>query len=183
MRQYSFLFKDAAGFIEEIRRTGEELSSPRVLFRIYSEGPDTCLLEEAVKTVKENFPEAFYVGAVSVGNIIGGRLREPGVAVTVTIMEAESTSLEVLQIPLADFPGRIVSEICSKDPGIRAVEFLITTAGLSGQPQPVRRPHGQDVHQAAARDLYRRREMRTRRYRRTTRPGGTVLHAAARYLA
>ena len=132
MRQYSFLFKDAAGFIEEIRRTGEELSSPRVLFRIYSEGPDTCLLEEAVKTVKENFPEAFYVGAVSVGNIIGGRLREPGVAVTVTIMEAESTSLEVLQIPLADFPGRIVSEICSKDPGIRAVEFLITTAGLSG---------------------------------------------------
>ena len=132
MRQYRFLFKDTAAFIEETRKTGEDFSSARVLFQIYSEGSDLSLLEEAVSAVKENFPEASYAGATSIGNIISGRLSEPGVSVTATVMEDESTSVEVLQIPLAEFPGRIVSALCSKDPEIKAVQFFLTLAGLTG---------------------------------------------------
>lgn len=132
MRQYRFLFKDTASFAEEARRTGEEFSSERVLFQIFSEGSDLSLLEEAVSAVKENFPEASYAGATSSGNIINGRLSEPGVLVTATVMEAESTSMEILQIPIAEFPGRTVSALCSKDPGIKAVQFFITWAGLAG---------------------------------------------------
>lgn len=132
MKQYCFLYKNAADFIEEIRRTGEDLSSPRVLFRICSDAADKGLLEEATATIRENFPAASYAGASSVGNIVDGRLSEPGVAVSAVIMEAESTSVEVHQIPLKDYPGRIISEICNMDPRIRAVEFYITTSGLSG---------------------------------------------------
>lgn len=132
MRQYCFLYKNAADFIEEIRRTGEDLSSPRVLFRICSDAGDKALLEEAIATLKENFPAASYAGAISVGNIVNGSLAEPGIAVSAIIMESESTSVEVRQIPLREYPGRIISDICNMDTGIKAVEFYIPMAGLSG---------------------------------------------------
>ena len=88
MRVFEYVFKDSAEFRSEVGLLKEWCNQhhvSNVLFHIYSTTNDDPAIGTVIQTISSVIPRALYVGCSTSGNIIGGELSGPGVAVTATV--------------------------------------------------------------------------------------------------
>ena len=138
MRVFEYVFKDSAEFRSEVGLLKEWCNQhhvSNVLFHIYSTSYDDPAIGTVIQTISSVIPRALYVGCSTSGNIIGGELSGPGVAVTATVFEDDDTTVEIHQYSFteeneADMISKIV-DIVNYNDSIKAIEFLVTIEELS----------------------------------------------------
>jgi GGDEF domain-containing protein len=138
MRVFEYVFKDSAVFRSEIELLKEWCNHhnvSNVLMHIYATSYDDPAIGTVIQTISTVIPRALYVGCSTSGNIIGGELSGPGVAVTATVFEDNDTTVEIHQYSFteesqADVIDKVVEKV-NGNPDIKALEFLVTIEDMS----------------------------------------------------
>ncbi len=105
------------------------------LFHIFSVTLDKSAVKNICRIINEEMPEAEYIGCTTNGNIMQGDLSLADISIILTVFEAPSTQLEVLQYPLTkendiDVTNALIREVEAR-PWVKAVELLTTIRGMS----------------------------------------------------
>ena len=133
MKQIQFVYKDAEGFEEELRKLCQWHKSDlysRVYFQIFSGTLDRDMISYLCRKIEETIPAALYAGCSSFGNIVEGNFSAAEIAISCTFFEYPTTQIELLQYTLtaesqAEVARELVREVEAR-PWVKAVELLTT---------------------------------------------------------
>ncbi len=105
------------------------------LFHVFSVTLDKTAVTNICRIIHEEMPEAEYIGCSTNGNILQGELSRADISVILTVFEAPSTQIEVLQYPLTEENDIEVTDALIREvearPWVKAVELLTTIRGMS----------------------------------------------------
>lgn len=138
MQQFQFEYRDEPSLkqeLDKIRRWAKTRNVSKVLFHIYTVSVDEDKINGVCQVIKDEMPEALYVGCSSNGSIIEGKFADAEIIIACTLYEFDTTQIKVLQEHLTaetthDVTSKLLAEIES-NPWVRAVEMLVTIRGMS----------------------------------------------------
>ena len=138
MKQFQFAYDGDASLLRElegIRQWQKDNASHTVLFRIYSIETDAERIKHVYELLRQQMPDALYLGCSTNGNMLAGSLTAADTIITCTVFERESTRVELLQFPFTEENASQVvhslKEYCAANPWVSCVEMHATTMGLS----------------------------------------------------
>ncbi len=141
MKQFQFDFNS----ISSLKRNLEKINLWRkakvyscVFFQIYSDTLDRGQIDVVCEIISQSFPDAFYMGCSTNGNIIEGSLSSASISVVCSVLEYPTTKLKLLQYPLFEDTALDVVASLEKElnvnPWVKAVEMQMTIRGMSMTP-------------------------------------------------
>lgn len=138
LKQFQFNYVNDTSFVRELRKLAQwrkNIITSAVLFQIYSQTVDKEKLDAVCSLIRQELPDALYMGCSTNGNILNGEFSEYDIAVTCTVCEYPDTKMTLKQFVLT--PETEVSvtdeviEYVNSNPWIKAVEMLVVIRGLS----------------------------------------------------
>ena len=138
MKQFQFAYESDESLFRElegINQWRKDNASHAVLFRIYSIETDAERIKHVCELLKQEMPEALYLGCSTNGNMLTGSLTAADTIITCTVFERETTRLELLQFPFTEENVsqvvRSLREYCDANPWVSCVEMHATMMGMS----------------------------------------------------
>ena len=137
MKQFQFAYEsDESLFrrLEEIKQWRKDNASHAILFRIYSIETDAERIKHVCELLRQEMPDALYLGCSTNGNMLAGSLTAADTIITCTVFERETTRLELLQFPFTEENAsqvvRSLREYCDANPWVSCVEMHATMMGM-----------------------------------------------------
>ncbi|MBR1529618.1 MAG: GGDEF domain-containing protein [Oscillospiraceae bacterium] len=137
MKQFQFIYQNQNQLRNEltkIRQWEKSRITSSVVFCIFSEVLEKETLDNICLTIRQELPDALYMGSSTNGNIMNGHV-ETEIVIVCTVMEYPSTRAELLQMPLnaenAIQTVHQLSDYIAENPWVKAVEMLVTIRGMS----------------------------------------------------
>lgn len=138
MRQFQFGVENAENLRRELKKLSVWIKgkvTAEVLFTIFTSKVDKQPIEKVCHVIKEEFPNAHYIGCSTDGNIVDGDFCSSQIAVSCMIFEYPSTQLKILQYDLNSENYHEVAEKLSSElekcPWANSVQILTTIRGMS----------------------------------------------------
>ncbi len=101
MKQFQFEYINTNNFRRElsrIKRFCDKTTGARPVFQIFTQVAEFDGLKDMIRIIEEDFPDSFYYGCQSFGNIIDGNLARDKTLVVCSVWEYESTKVEAVYI-------------------------------------------------------------------------------------
>ena len=140
MKQFQFTYTGDEALFRELEKIGQwrrDNAAHITLWRVYSIETEVARVEHIRDLIRQEMPDALYLGCSTGGNITEGALSSAGTILTCTLFERETTRAELLQLT---FSEENVSETvgalkayCSANPWVRCVELHATMMGMAIQ--------------------------------------------------
>ena len=137
MKQFQFAYKSDESLFRElegINQWRKDNASHAALFRIYSIETDAERIKHVCELLKQEMPDALYLGCSTNGNMLAGSLTAADTIITCTVFERETTRVELLQFPFTEenIPEvvRSLREYCVANPWVSCVEMHATMMGM-----------------------------------------------------
>lgn len=137
MKQFQFEVKNHNNLRKELARVkrfakNEYYSS--IFFQIYTAFSDFEKVKQVTDIIDQEFPEAYYYGCQTQGNIIDGKLSEQPTIIICTVFEFDTTNSEVIYIdPLgidSDYQSlQDVWDYCNRNEWVKGVEITTSFNG------------------------------------------------------
>lgn len=133
MKQFQFEYRDANHFNHEmarILRYVKDTQYSNIVFQIFTGRPEYSDIKPIVDSIEELFPDAYYYGGQSFGNIIEGRVSEYATLIVCSIYEYESTKIGHLYVDAntencpAEETIKKFTDYVKANPWIKAIEML-----------------------------------------------------------
>ncbi|SEF47390.1 diguanylate cyclase (GGDEF) domain-containing protein [Eubacterium ruminantium] len=138
MKQFQFDYEGKKKFISNLKRIKQWCNASvvsGVLFQIYSEVLDKDMINQVCDIIKDEMPDALYMGCTTNGNILKGDKSNMPITVICTVYEYPSTKLMLVQYALDEERAREVAlslrNIIDDNPWVKSIMTYTTMRGMS----------------------------------------------------
>ncbi len=101
MKQFQFEYKNINNFRRElarVKRFCNVTAYSALFFQLFTQCTDTEEITEITNMIEDHFPEAYYYGCQSFGNIVEGNLGKDKTLIVCSVFEYETTKAELIYI-------------------------------------------------------------------------------------
>ena len=138
MKQFQFTYNNEEKFrdsLNKIKHVRNSLLASTVLFTILVADGDKQDVKTVVDIIRNEIPDALYMGCSGAGNIVMGDFCEDEIAIICSLYEYSTTMLSILQLPMAtDEMDRTVDTLLAEvreRPWVKSVTLMTTIRGMS----------------------------------------------------
>lgn len=138
MKQFQFEYYNQKTIVTDLARIKKYCGRHKEykpVFQIYTSLQDDEKLKEITDCIEKEFPDAFYYGCLSCGNILDGEYTGADTIIACAVFEYDTTKIQVKQIScLEEDCEKKLDELrdyCNKNSWIKCVEILTTATMLS----------------------------------------------------
>lgn len=137
MKQFQFEVKNHNNLRKElarVKRFAKNEYHSSIFFQIYTALEELEKISQVTDIIDQEFPEAYYYGCQTQGNIIDGKLSEQPTIIICTVFEFDTTSSDFIYIdPLgieSDYQSlQDVWDYCNKNEWVKGVEITTSFKG------------------------------------------------------
>ncbi len=138
MRQFQFGYKGRDSLMRELRKISQWSKTKiisNMVFQVFTTTPDEKAIDDIMKCIRKELPDALVFGCSTNGQIINGELSSRTIAITCTVFEFPTTRVKILQYDLSTENEVEVTDSVLRalddNPWVSAVELLVTIRGMS----------------------------------------------------
>ena len=139
MRQFQFEYKNVNNFRRElmrVKRFCNNTLNPGVFFQLFTGLTDFDEITLMTDELEREFPEAYYYGFQTFGNILDGDISKDKTMIVCSVFEHASTKSHVMYLDVPGKPsdGHSVQDIwdfCNANPWVKGVEIVSSAKGCN----------------------------------------------------
>lgn len=139
MKQFQFEVKNHNNLIKELARAARFIKSDictSVSFQIFTMLEDLAELKKITDIIENEYPDAYYYGCQTYGNIFEGKLSAQKTMIVCSVFEYESTKTEIMYIDPMDENAEYNSleevwDFCNENEWAKGVELTTSYMGAS----------------------------------------------------